>query len=314
MGREDEARTVFSAIYNVRIDSPLVHAQVDEINQALDMERVKGADKFSIKSVFSQGKTKTFQRTMLAVWSQIMQQITGINLITYYAGTIFESYIGMPPLQSRILAACNGTEYFLASLVAFWTIERFGRRKLMLVGAAAQCICMVILTITNHIADPTNSGTSTNSKAGIASAVFLFVFNTFFGGSWLGAAWLYPPEILNLTSRSTGVALSTASNWVFNFMVVMITPVAFKNLGSFTYLIFAATNFLMIPAVYFFFPETSGRSLEEMDIIFSQTPSNQPWKCVEIARTLPKMHASDWKATKEKSLATTEHNENVDYD
>jgi hypothetical protein len=64
----------------------------------------------------------------------------GINIITYYAATVFRSSIGLSPFLSRLLAACNGTEYFLASFVAIFTIEKFGRRKLMLFGATGQAV------------------------------------------------------------------------------------------------------------------------------------------------------------------------------
>ncbi|KAL7663972.1 Major facilitator superfamily (MFS) profile domain-containing protein [[Candida] zeylanoides] len=313
MGRASEARRVFSAIYDVPSNDHLVQASIDEVQTSLEAERREGADKFNFGSLLKQGESKNFQRTMLAAWSQIMQQITGINLITYYAGTIFEQYIGLDPLPSRILAACNGTEYFLASLVAFWTIERFGRRKLMLVGAAGQAACMAILTGTNHKADPTNSGNSVDTQAGIAAAVFLFVFNTFFGFSWLGISWLLPPEILPLGIRAPATGISTACNWGFNFMVVMITPVAFANIGAYTYTIFAVINFLMIPVVYFLYPETAGRSLEEMDIIFAQTPANQPWKSVKIAQQLPFMHAgaNNNEDIENKRAAYAEHHEEL---
>jgi MFS family permease len=77
------------------------------------------------------------------------QQISGINLITYYAATIYENEIGLSGLLSRILAACNGTEYFMASWIAVFTIEKFGRRPLMLFGAAGMSLTMVVLAITN---------------------------------------------------------------------------------------------------------------------------------------------------------------------
>ncbi|PQE29638.1 sugar transporter STL1 protein [Rutstroemia sp. NJR-2017a BBW] len=83
------------------------------------------------------GPERNFHRVVLAYVNQVFQQISGINLITYYATTIFERYIGLDGTTSRILAAANGTEYFLASWIAVYTIERFGRRSLMLFGAAA---------------------------------------------------------------------------------------------------------------------------------------------------------------------------------
>jgi hypothetical protein len=108
-----------------------------------------------------------------------------------------------------------------------------------------------------------------DTKYGITATVFLFVFNTFFAIGWLGMTWLYPAEITNLRIRIQANALSTSSNWISNFLIVMITPPAFKNLGYKTYIIFAVFNAALMPCVYFFFPETKGRTLEELDVVFA---------------------------------------------
>jgi hypothetical protein len=201
------------------------------------------------------------------------------NLITYYAAVIYENEIGLTPFISRILAACNGTEYFLASWIAVFIVEKVGRRKLMIFGAAGQSASMIILAVMTKI-----GGTA----PGIVAAAFLFMFNTFFAVGWLGMTWLYPAEIVPLRIRAPANALSTSANWAFNFMVVMIRPVSFSSIGYKTYVIFAvmcvkflyilisATDFacsnaFILPVVYFFYPETAYRSLEEMDSIFQKT-------------------------------------------
>lgn len=97
--------------------------------------------------------------------------------------------------------------------------------------------------------------------------------------------WLYPAEITPLSIRAPANAISTTANWAFNFMVVMITPVAFANIGYKTYIIFAVINAAIVPSVYFFFPETAYRSLEEMDEIFHQTTG--AFDVVKIANNLP---------------------------
>lgn len=112
---------------------------------------------------------------------------------------------------SRLLAALNGTEYFIASWPAVWLVERVGRRKLMLFGAAGQAATMAILCGVGSRED--------NKACQIAGVVFLFVFNTFFAIGWLGMTWLYPAEITPLRIRAPANALSTSSNWIFNFMV-----------------------------------------------------------------------------------------------
>lgn len=288
-GREHDARKVFSALEALPANDALVSEEVDEIQKAIKMEQSQGATEFSFKILFTQGNKRHFHRLCLAGWAQLIQQICGINLITYYAGTIFESYIGLEPLESRILAACNGTEYFLAALIPILFIERWGRRPLLIAGATGQCLCMVVLTIATYYSDEEWGGH--RDGAPIVAAIFLFGFNTFFALAFLAEMWLLPPELTSLEIRAPSAAISTACNWISNFLIVMITPVCFESIGPFTYTIFAAVNFLIVPVLYIFYPETKGRSLEEMDLIFHKTPISQPWKVVSIAKHMPYMHA-----------------------
>ncbi|KAH9928045.1 hypothetical protein B0H21DRAFT_762792 [Amylocystis lapponica] len=186
---------------------------------------------------------------------ECFQQISGINLITL----LFQR-LGLNDVDARIIAAANGTEFFLASLIAIFIIDRVGRRPLMLFGAIGQMLTMVLLAILGSI---------DNSASEIVSAVLLFVFNSFFAIGWLGMTWLYPAEIVGLRIRAPANAFSTASNWIFNFMVVMVAGPAFTNITWRTYIVFASLNAFIVPVVYFFFPETAGRSLEDMDVIFA---------------------------------------------
>ncbi|CAM9024371.1 unnamed protein product [Wickerhamomyces anomalus] len=308
VGKVQDAIKVFSALEGVPANDPYVQRELEEVETAIAKEETgpNVTTKRKFRELFRQGPQRNFHRVCLAFWNQVFQQITGINLITYYAGTIFQQYIGMSPLNSRILAACNGTEYFMASWLAFFTIEHFGRRKLMIFGALGQAFTMAILTGTNWAADPANKD---NSGAGIAAAVFLFVFNSFFAVGWLGMTWLYPAEITPLSIRGMTNGLSTAANWAFNFMVVMITPVAFENIGAYTYTIFAAINLCLVPAVFFLYPETSGRTLEEMDVIFEMSDPWKPWEAVHNANTLPHEYKNGQFMDVEKAEAS--HTENV---
>ncbi|POS73305.1 hypothetical protein DHEL01_v208301 [Diaporthe helianthi] len=257
-GREDEAREVLAALSDLDVKDKVITSEFNEIKDAV-LEMSKG----SFADLFTMGKDRNLHRTLLAYVNQMFQQISGINLITYYAAVIY-SNLGMSDFMARLLAALNGTEYFLASWPAVFLVERIGRRKLMLFGAAGQAGTMAILAGVNSAFERDE----TNKTAGIVGIVFLFVFNTFFAVGWLGMTWLYPAEIVPLRIRAPANALSTSANWIFNFMVVMITPVAFDTIGYQTYIIFAVINAFMVPSVYFFYPETAYRSLEEMDSIF----------------------------------------------
>ena len=81
---------------------------------------------------------------------------------------------------------------------------------------------------------------------------------------------LYPAEINPIKTRAKANAVSTCSNWLFNFLIVMITPIMITNIGWGTYLFFAVVNACFIPIIYFFYPETDHRSLEEIDLIFAK--------------------------------------------
>lgn len=197
--------------------------------------------------------------------------LTGINLITYYATFVFENSLGFGPELSRLLAAANGTEYFLASLIALPLIERVGRRNLMLFGSFGMMASMAILAGTTSTGSADETGAPRLSLThGITAVVFLFGFNTFFAIGWLGMTWLYPAEVTGLRIRIHANALSTCSNWLSNFLIVMITPPAFANLQWRTYVMFAVFNAAIIPCVWLFFPETGNRSLEEIDLIFAK--------------------------------------------
>nr|SIP56033.1 putative Sugar Porter [Yarrowia yakushimensis] len=309
-GRYEEAAGVFAALEDVAIDDDYVTQQLRQVQESLMVgqlaqEGIEGDQarrmiaagnvklgkeppfRKQLGLLFTFGKKKHFHRAMLAYAQQIMHQMCGINLISYYAAYIFQTSIGMSPLNSRILAACDGTEYFMASWIAFYTIERFGRRKLMLFGTVGQAITMGILAGTVYAASSIQDGGLDKPQAGIAAAVFLFVFNTFFSIGWLGMSWLYPAEIAPIEIRALSQGLSTSANWVFNFLVVMVTPVAFNSIKWRTYIIYACINVAMVPSIYFFYPETMGRSLEEIDLIFEDSNPRTPWDVVGIARRLP---------------------------
>ncbi|KAI3584068.1 hypothetical protein IWW34DRAFT_613957 [Fusarium oxysporum f. sp. albedinis] len=104
-----------------------------------------------------------------------------------------------------------------------------------------------------------------------------------FGMSVNCVPWVYVPEILPFESRTRGTAIGISSNWLWNFTVVMITPVIINRLQWKAYLIFMVTNLLFVPAFYFFYPETSNFKLEDVDLIFSQ--GGNP---VSVARQMTK--------------------------
>ncbi|ODH44853.1 hypothetical protein ACO22_00617 [Paracoccidioides brasiliensis] len=277
-GKEDEALNVLGALSDLAADDPYINREFIAIKDTvLEMQQGGFAD------LFTMTEERHFHRVVLAYVNQMFQQISGINLITYYAAVIYETSIGLNGFMSRILAACNGTEYFIASWIPVFIVEKVGRRPLMLFGAVGMSLSMVVLAVVTSFERQT--------KPGIVAAVFLFVFNTFFAVGWLGMTWLYPAEIVPLRIRAPANALSTSANWAFNFMVVMVTPVAFTSIKYKTYIIFAVINAFIVPVVYIFYPETAYRSLEEMDTIFRKTDSI--FSAVRVAAETPCLYGKN---------------------
>ncbi|KAI9658172.1 MAG: hypothetical protein M1831_004019 [Alyxoria varia] len=279
-GRDEEALDILVRLNDVPSDDPYIKNEFAAMKDTV-MEMSKG----SFRDLFTMDENRNFHRVVLAYVNQMFQQISGINLITYYAATIYEDSLGFGGTMSRLVAACNGTEYFLASWIAVFLIEKVGRRKLMLFGAAGMAISMAALAGSTSFED--------NKVAGGVAAAFLFIFNTFFAIGWLGMTWLYPAEIVPLRIRAPANALATSGNWIWNFMVVMITPVAFSSIGWRTYMIFMVINALIFPTVYYFYPETAYRSLEEMDTIFHKSTSI--FNVVEVARREPRRYDKEGK-------------------
>ena len=145
-----------------------------------------------------------------------MQQLSGINVTSYYLPTVLIQSVGLDEKLARLLAACNSVSYLLFSLIGIPNVEKWGRRKLMMYAAAGQAFCYLIITVLlryNELA-----GYTASKQVASASVAFFFLYYVFFGIGWQGVPWLYPTEINSLSMRTKGAALGTASNWAFNFM------------------------------------------------------------------------------------------------
>lgn len=97
-------------------------------------------------------------------------------------------------------------------------------------------------------------------------------------------------EITPLSIRAAANGVSTGANWIFNFLVVLITPISFATIGYQTYIIFAVINAAMVVTTYLIFPETAGRSLEEMSAIFEKASIYNPYDVVRIEQRTPRRY------------------------
>ena len=121
---------------------------------------------------------------------------------------IFINALGISELLSRILAACGSVDYLIFSVLAYFVIERYGRRKVMMCSAAACSLCWVSIAIALAISQHGGN----ERVCGAAAVAFFFVFFASFGMGVLGVPWLYPTEINALELRTKGASLAMASN------------------------------------------------------------------------------------------------------
>jgi len=257
--RDEEAATILASLNGLTRDDPEVIVQMNVIKDAL--RAAGGGGKVPTKSLFTNGKTQHFRRMLLGGSSQFMQQLSGCNAVIYYFPILCQSALGTDHNLALLLGGVNMVVYAIFALTSFILVERIGRRKLFLIGTVGQCLSMV-LTFACLI--PGGPGPAKGAAVG------LFTYIAFFGATWLPLPWLYPAEINPLKTRAKANAFSTINNWLWNFFIVMITPVLISSISWGTYLFFAALNALFFPVIYFLYPETAGRSLEEIDLIFAK--------------------------------------------
>lgn len=137
-----------------------------------------------------------------------MDNSRGTNLISVYATIIFQSNLGMSSENARALTGGALTWKFLSSFIAFFTIDRLGRRAVFIISGAGMCGCMIALAITTSMG-------AENQAAQIAAGVFIYLFNTFVPIGFLGANFLYCTEVAPIRLRMAMSSISTANHWLW---------------------------------------------------------------------------------------------------
>ncbi|KAJ5081528.1 general substrate transporter [Penicillium alfredii] len=271
-GRENEAEQIIADLEDKDSSDAFIQLQMSEIRHSVEYER---ANSVSFRDILrgrahEKAGTNTVRRLILGMGAQAMQQFSGINVTSYYLPTVLTKSVGLEESLARLLTACNSVQYLLFSMIAIPNVERWGRRMLMMFGAAGMCFCYILITALIRCNEM--PGYAHPHEVASASVAFFFLYYVFFGIGMQGVPWLYPTEINSLTMRTKGAALGAATNWIFNFMVVEITPTGIQNLGWRFYIIWIVLNAVMVPVIYVFYPETAGRTLEDMDSYYRGNP------------------------------------------
>lgn len=201
---------------------------------------------------------------MLIIFVGVMlsafQQFVGINVVLYYAPEIFKTMGAATDaalLQQIVVGAVNLSFTVLAIL----TVDRFGRRPLMIVGALVMAVSMLVLGTTFY-----------THSVGIGSLACMLVYTAGFAMSWGPVCWVLLAEIFPNTVRSTVMSIAVAAQWIANFLVSWTFPMLDKNPylteqfnHGMAYWLYGVMGILAALFIWKFVPETKGKTLEEME-------------------------------------------------
>ncbi|KAI9162710.1 Sugar transporter STL1 [Paramyrothecium foliicola] len=275
VGKTTEATRNLAALKGLTSDDERIRLEIAQIESSLEFAADKSA---SLMQLFSKDdKERLLYRFFLCIFLQFVQQMCGGNLISVYASTIFQQNLDLGTSLSKILAACALSWKFLCCFISFFAIDRLGRRAVFIISGAGMSMCMLALAVST-------SFPSSNQSASIASAFFIFMFNFFYPIGFLGANFLYCSEIAPVRLRVAMNSVSTANHWLWNFVVVMVTPVAISTIGYRYYIMYTIISALIPIAVYFFYPETMNRNLESLNNLFRDASS--PRQVVSLSRNM----------------------------
>ena len=275
VGRIEEATEVLARLEDVSIDSEHVAQELEIIRQSL-LEG-EGDESATSSSPFARTINRHLHRTLLAVGVNILAQMTGVNIITFYSDTILESDLGYSGTTARIISGCLQIWQFFAAGLAVLLIDRFGRRPLLITAAIGMTIAQACL-----------AGLSSdlgNHSAASASIFFYFLALFCYPIGLFLVPFMYAAEIAPLRIRAKVTAMSAAANWMFNFVLAEVSPTGFATIGYRYYIVYACISAFAFVVFYFFCPETKGRTLEEIDEIF--VTSKSIFDTVRVARELP---------------------------
>ncbi|KAJ5994336.1 hypothetical protein N7451_010060 [Penicillium sp. IBT 35674x] len=211
---------------------------------------------------------RLFLGCMLFFW----QNGSGINAINYYSPTIFKS-LGVQTNTVDIMTGIFGVVKAVMTVIwLLFLVDQFGRRKLLLVGAVTGSICMWVIGAYVYIVEPTKHNITSLNGSGIAAIFFFYLWTAVYTPTWNGTPWVINSEFFDPNFRSLAQACTTASNWLFNFLVSRFTEQMFATMGYGVYMFFASLSFLAFFFAFFLIPETSGIPLEKVDRLFKCKP------------------------------------------
>lgn len=207
---------------------------------------------------------------VIGILLSMFQQLIGINAVLYYAPEIFKDMgagTSAAMLQTIIIGAVN----VVFTLVAIFTVDKFGRKPLMVFGALGMCIAMMTLGFSFYF-----------GNMGISVLIAMLAYVACFSLSWGPVCWVLLSEIFPNKIRSLAMSIAVAAQWITNYLVSWSFPLMNNNTylteqfnHGFAYWIYGGMSLLAAFFVWKFVPETKGKSLEEMEQLWEKKPTQK---------------------------------------
>ncbi|GJF00199.1 MFS sugar transporter [Phanerochaete sordida] len=277
-GRDSEARRIIAQLNSVPEDDLLVIETVEELEYGIRAENEGG--KATWMECFST-RNMLWKRTLNGMMLQFIQQLNGQNFYYYYGDTFFKS--AGTSLDPYSIQAILGGASVVGTLPALYLIERMGRRSSLLTGSVLEAICSLIAGLVGHFTLPPPSATAPDpstltarNRAGGNTLIAFAILHVFsYSMFWGPTPWVYLGESFPLRVRPKGIALGSATNWIWNFLLSFFAPRIANDIGPLILLIFFGMLVFGYGYVWLCIPETKGLSLEEVDEMYRARV--RPW-------------------------------------
>ncbi|KAI6839217.1 hypothetical protein KC340_g3012 [Hortaea werneckii] len=288
-GHRDAAHTVLAQTYaDGDRNSPVVIAALKEIIDTLEYEKSNN-EKLSLPQCFRTPSAR--RRIALACSAAVFSTISGNVIASYYLGPLLTlAGITSTKVQLEVNIILNAWS-LVCALCGTCSVDRLGRKTTALASATTLTVIIFIEGALTKV-----YGTSKNDSGIYATVASVFLFMGAYSFGWTPLLYLYPPEVLNYPIRAVGVGLFQFVANATAVLIVFTMPMALDNIGYITYFANGAWDILVIIIIAFFWVETKGKTLEELDVIFegekhSDAPelvlvyrgeaSVSPWKNVQ---------------------------------
>ena len=247
--------------------------------------------KESIEKDIKSDKVSIFTKSLLPIVIigtilSVLQQFTGINAVLYYGADIFEQALGFGKddilAQQILLASVN----LVFTFIAMFTVDKLGRKPLLMIGGFGMLLGFLIMGFTLYGSDYSSlnsAGMHTISKTeGIYSLIGILIFIASFAMSMGPVVWVILSEIFPNKIRSAAMSVAVAAQWLANYFVSQSFPIVVDSNANklqmdggiwnhaLPYFIFAGFIVIIILFVWKFIPETKGRTLEDMEVLFEK--------------------------------------------